>query len=274
MFTVLNNNLMKKKKPLFSKLLLKKLYSNRSEKMKYNYGNQFKSVNKAKITKLNFNKKIIPNKASDIKEHKDAPIKKCLPHFIRFLERKINYRKIYVLEKLQENMRRKKFANFLENFKNKTIINSKRAAVDILHRNAKYSSTRPYYQIKLFKLFRKRFIQELYYSLEEPAKIYHLYYLVNVTYMHKKISKQRFFREFIRKWRFAAFAKKMAKKKLELMYKNLHSSYLQLADEFFGEDSINPSVIKEFEILGNNVGMFTARPPRPEKSLTENTMPM
>ena len=66
----------------------------------------------------------------------------------------------------------------------------------------------------------------------------------------------------------------MAKKKLELMYKNLHSSYLQLADEFFGKDSINPSVIKEFEILGNNVGMFTARPPRPEKSLTENTMPM
>ena len=92
--------------------------------------------------------------------------------------------------------------------------------------------------------------------------------------MHKKILKQRFIREFIRKWRFAAFAKKMAKKKLELMYKKLHSSYLQLADEFFGEDSINPSVIKEFEILGNNVGMFTARPPRPEKSLTENTMPM
>jgi len=237
--------------------------------MKYNYGNQYKSVNKARITKLNFNKKIIPNRASDIEEHKDAPIKKCLPHFIRFLERKINYRKIYVLEKLQENMRRKKFATFLENYKNKTIIKSKRAAIDILHRNAKYSSTRPYYQIKLFKLFRKRFIQELYYSLEEPAKIYHLYYLVNVTYMHKKISKQRFFREFIRKWRFAAFAKKMAKKKLELMYKNLHSSYLQMADEFFGEDSINPSVIKEFEIFGNNVGMFTAETPQVGEELNK-----
>ena len=269
MFTVLNNHLMKKSKPHFSKLLIKKLYNNRSEKMKYNYGNQYKSVNKARITKLNFNKKIIPNRASDIEEHKDAPIKKCLPHFIRFLERKINYRKIYVLEKLQENMRRKKFATFLENYKNKTIIKSKRAAVDILHRNAKYSSTRPYYQIKLFKLFRKRFIQELYYSLEEPAKIYHLYYLVNVTYMHKKISNQRFFREFIRKWRFAAFAKKMAKKKLELMYKNLHSSYLQMADEFFGEDSINPSVIKEFEIFGNNVGMFTAETPQVGEELNK-----
>ena len=80
--------------------------------------------------------------------------------------------------------------------------------------------------------------------------------------MHKKIAKQRFYRELIRKWRFAAFAKKMAKRKLELMYKNLHASYLQMADEFFGEDNGNPSVIKEFEMFGNNVGMFTGENPQ------------
>ena len=54
----------------------------------------------------------------------------------------------------------------------------------------------------------------------------------------------------------------MARKKLELMYKNLHASYLQMADEFFGEDSVNPSVIKEFEMFGNNVGMFTGENPQ------------
>jgi len=99
-------------------------------------------------------------------------------------------------------------------------------------------------------------------SLEEPAKLYNLYYVIKVTSMHKKISEQRFYRELIRKWRFAAFAKKMARKKLELMYKNLHASYLQMADEFFGDDSVNPSVIKEFEMFGNNVGMFTGENPQ------------
>ena len=92
--------------------------------------------------------------------------------------------------------------------------------------------------------------------------------------MHKKIAKQRFYRELIRKWRFAAFAKKMAKKKLELMYKNLHASYLQMADEFFGEDNGNPSVIKEFEMFGNNVGMFTGENPQVGKNLIRDIMQM
>ena len=79
--------------------------------------------------------------------------------------------------------------------------------------------------------------------------------------MYKKITNQRFFREMIRKWRFIAFTKKMARRKLELMYKNLHASYMQMADEIFGDDEINPSVIKQFEMFGNNVGMFTAQEP-------------
>ena len=32
-----------------------------------------------------------------------------------------------------------------------------------------------------------------------------------------------------------------------------------MADEIFGDDEINPSVIKEFEMFGNNVGMFTGQ---------------
>ena len=262
MFNILNKNLVKKAKPYFSKHFIKKLYNNRSEKMKYNYGNQLKSINKAKTTKFNFNKKIISNKANDIVEDKNAPIKKCLPYFVKFLQRKINYKIIDVLERLQDNARHKKFEEIMRNYAVKSILNPKAILVDFIYRDAKYSASRPIYQIKLFKLFRRKFIQELYYSLEEPAKLYQLYYLVNVTSMHKKITIQRFYRELIRKWRFAAFAKKMARKKLELMYKNLHASYLQMADEFFGEDSVNPSVIKEFEMFGNNVGMFTGENPQ------------
>ena len=38
-------------------------------------------------------------------------------------------------------------------------------------------------------------------------------------------------------------------------------SYMQMADEIFGDDEVNPSVIKQFEMFGNNVGMFTAQEP-------------
>ena len=167
-----------------------------------------------------------------------------------------------VMEKIEEHARQRYFGQLIKKYNRKTILLPKKEIVNMMHRDALYSESRPLYQIKLFKLFRRKFIQELAYSLEEPAQIYHLYYLVNVTDMHKKIAKQRFYRELIRKWRFAAFAKKMAKKKLELMYKNLHASYLQMADEFFGEDTGNPSVIKEFEMFGNNVGMFTGENPQ------------
>ena len=51
----------------------------------------------------------------------------------------------------------------------------------------------------------------------------------------------------------------MTRKKLELMYKNLHASYLQMADEIFGDDSLNPSLFKEFERFGSDIGMFTGQ---------------
>ena len=61
----------------------------------------------------------------------------------------------------------------------------------------------------------------------------------------------------------------MARKKLELMYKNLHASYLQMADEIFGDDKINPSVFKEFEKFGSNVGMFTGQEPEVDEELNK-----
>jgi len=269
MFGVLNKNLNEKIKPFYAKELFRKLYANRRKKAQYKYGDQIKSSNKAQTTKLNFKNKIKPNKSKDIIENKTAPMKKCLPHFVRFIQKKLDNKRRDAIDALKEHNRQLKFIELLKNYSNKTILPPKKEVFNIMHRDALYSESRPLNQIKLFKLFRKKYLKELTYSLEEPAKLYHLYYLINVTAMHKKIAQQRFHRELIRKWRFAAFAKKMARKKLELMYKNLHASYLQMADEFFGEDSVNPSVIKEFEMFGNNVGMFTGENPQVGEELNK-----
>ncbi len=55
----------------------------------------------------------------------------------------------------------------------------------------------------------------------------------------------------IKRWRFISFVNVLARKKLELMYKNLHVSYLEMADEVFnGEDIITPYQLQEFSKFG------------------------
>ena len=113
---------------------------------------------------------------------------------------------------------------------------------------------------KKFKiLFKKYFIYLMKQQIKSQFKVYKIIYLLKITFMHKGISKKRFIRELLRKWRFISFVKIMTKKKLELMYKNLHISYLQMANEIFGEENYNSnniSVIKEFERFGNEIGLF------------------
>jgi hypothetical protein len=107
-------------------------------------------------------------------------------------------------------------------------------------------------------------------DLKPIARGYKLFYLIKLSYMFKGIAKNRFLREIIRKWRFISFVKIMAKKKLELMYKDLHVSYLQLANEFFDEESnINGlTIIKEFEEFNNGIGAWNGENPKriPEAS--------
>ena len=248
-------------KPKYGKEFLQKLLLNMTKRSQYNYENRIESSNKAKTTKLFFKKKLLKNNNNKIIEDKQAPLKKCLPGFVNYLERKIKERNQISLNEIKRSYSSNKFCYLLKKFSNKQILSPKKDIVDALKREKKYSQTRPLYQIKLFKLLRKKYIKEITTNLEEPSRLYKLFYLVNVTQMHKKITNQRFFREMIRKWRFITFTKKMARRKLELMYKNLHASYMQMADEIFGDDEVNPSVIKQFEMFGNNVGMFTAQEP-------------
>ena len=248
-------------KPKYGKEFLQKLLLNMTKKSQYNYENRLDSTNKPKTTKLLFKKKVLKNDNNKIIEDKQAPIKKCLPGFVNYLDKKIKERNQNSLNEIKRFYASNKFCYLLKKFSNKQILSPKKDIVDELKREKKYSQTRPLYQIKLFKLLRKKYIREITTKLEEPSRLYKLFYLVNVTQMHKKITNQRFFREMIRKWRFITFTKKMARRKLELMYKNLHASYMQMADEIFGDDEVNPSVIKQFEMFGNNVGMFTAQEP-------------
>ena len=89
-----------------------------------------------------------------------------------------------------------------------------------------------------------------------------VFYLINLTRFNLEMAKSRWLRQIIRKWRFVAFVRKMARHKMEVMYKNLHVSYLEMVNSMFSDEEIlNPSVGKEFERFGNNIGMFVNEDP-------------
>ncbi len=260
------DNYNNKMKNVFAREFLYKLLILKTNNSVFNYNTNLSNEIKPKTTKLSFKNKSLKNKT--ILSDKNAPMRKVLPSLVNFLDLLIKKRKRDAYDNVITELVNNKFCQLLKSFNDKIIRPDKEEFINQLKRDAKYSASRPIYQMKIFTLLRKKFIRTLTTTLVEPSRLYRLFYLINMTKMHKNIAKQRFYRELIRKWRFISFTKKMARKKLELMYKNLHSSYLQMADEIFGdENSINPSVFKEFERFGTNVGMFRGQEPEIDEEL-------
>ena len=87
-------------------------------------------------------------------------------------------------------------------------------------------------------------------------------YVTRLLIMQRDIAKAKFLRQLIRRWRYVAFSKKLAMNKMKTIYKNLHMTYLEMANCLFGDENKNdPSVIKEFERFGTSVGMWENEKP-------------
>ena len=115
---------------------------------------------------------------------------------------------------------------------------------------------RIFYIHKLQKTLRSITIKKLFLQKSDLLRAKKLINLIKLTRINSQISTDRYIRQIIRRWRFISFVKIMSKKKLELMYKNLHVGYLEIINSLFNNESQFPSVIKEFENFGSNVGMY------------------
>ena len=98
-------------------------------------------------------------------------------------------------------------------------------------------------------------------DVEELYRVLRVIKLFKITEINKELAEERWLRTLIRKWRFLAFSKSMSKKKLAYLYKHFHVNYLEMANNVFGEQDSNPSVIKEFERFGSNVGIWENEKP-------------
>jgi hypothetical protein len=124
-----------------------------------------------------------------------------------------------------------------------------------LRANYDYLQSIPIQKEKLRNLLKRYFNRHLLDKFKEASKISQLSYLLKLSMMNKDIAKRHFIREIIRKWKFVSIMKKVAKMKMEAMYKTMHLNYLTMANEVFGDEE--HGLIKEFEAFGNSIGMFT-----------------
>ena len=255
-------NLMKGYRKFYGNQLFDRLKALLSKGQDFEY-NGTKSVEKeCPRTKLSFKAHVVNPKQQMMNDDNKDTNRILVPYMVNYLDNKLRSRKKFALDKMIDNDRAGRFCKLYKTYSNKRMIQPKKDLYDSLKKRSDYMDTYGAHILKLFLLLRKYYIHKTCEALTIPSQTYKLLYLIKLSIMHKNVAKQRFMREIIRKWRFSAFVKKMARRKLELMYKNLHLSYLQMANEVFGdEDSVNHSIIKEFERFGNGIGMFSNADP-------------
>ena len=260
LFNRIETKYMKKTK-IVKKIFIEKIINNYYSKTKeYTYSSHIQNENKPYTKRILFKtkKKTQPKTTRD----KSQIYLSLTSILVKLIKELIQKRKKESLDKIKERYNGMKLIQAL----NKFIYNKRKQTLQELIERLRvlidiYENDGPR-QAKLFKLFRKVVIKKLFIYKEEVYRINKLFYLINLTVFNKEIAKARWIRQMIRKWRFITFMRKMAKKKMELMYKNLHVSYLEMANTIFSDtEKINPSVVKEFERFGYGVGMFVNEDP-------------
>jgi hypothetical protein len=154
---------------------------------------------------------------------------------VKYINRIFKLRKFDVFEQIKYNTDGNKFCKLLKLFSKKTQILDKEDLID----NLKYSVYMKYKKSnksnKLYYLVRKAIIRKILNISKTTGSIGRLLHLVNITLTHRNIKDDRWLLKLIKKWRFITFVKKMALKKMELIYKDLHVTYLEMADNVLNE---------------------------------------
>ena len=235
------------------------LFSNKNKD--YLYSNQVEQENKPLIKKLLFKTKKHDLKKNYIPEKSNAQLP-LIPPLVKLLSKLINKRKQDAFDNINSNSKALNFCELLSKYVKGKINPEKEEFINNIGiLKDKYENDGPQ-KARLFKLLRKYVIKKIFISKKPIYKMRLIFYLINLTQFNIELAKSRFIRQILRKWRFISFVRKMTREKMELMYKNLHVSYLEMVNSIFSdEESKNPGVAKEFERFGNGIGMFVNEDP-------------
>ena len=211
----------------------------RKKRKKYRRINRYQgNPNIKKGMKLHINIKPTIKKRDEI-NNKIIVYKELTPSFIKYLNNIFKRRKINIFDSIKYNKYclGDKFSKLLKIFAKKSIIPDKEDLVDSLKYYVYMKITKMSASDKLYYLIRRAIIRKLLKMSKIIGNLNRTINLIKITLTHKNITKDRYLLNLIKKWRFVVFVKKMATKKMELMYKDLHVTYLEMADSVLNEGS-------------------------------------
>ena len=260
------DNLQNKREQLaepIKKDLFQKLFKNLIKKYEQNYidKKELEATPKNIRTsfKLKLKKKFLPKKDKDKTKLVYIYI---LPSLVNYLSDKILSQKRDAFNTLKRDINNAKFCELYKNWAEKKELEPKRELIDKLKKIYDYSETEGPLKSKLYKLLRRYIIHRMMKFNPKIKKVLGMIYVTRLLIMQREISSEKYFREIIRRWRYITFSKKLALNKMKTIYKNLHMTYLEMANCLFGDGGqTEPSVIKEFERFGTSVGMWENEKP-------------
>ena len=245
--------------PIFTRNFLGKLSDKLNHNSKFNYAETAKFESKAKPKNLLFNSNTKSLKKKKIEDNKPPTDKLVylLPFFVDYLENLIKNRKKWANDKIKEVYKGDKLSKTLKKVAEKLLNDDKKKFFEKTLDLSIYNKDTPILKEKLAKFLKKltvlKIIKE---GLQPASKFLKLVYLCRLTLMHNDITEKRFNREIVKRWKFIVHMQKLAKRKLESIYKNFHIQYLATANDMFGDEDNNAGVISEFSTLSEKMGMF------------------
>ena len=189
---------------------------------------------------------ILKNKNND--KEKQVRLKLLLlrheNNHIKILSKFLNKWK-YNTQNLINNEMNNNFCNLLIIWYDKDIINSKKDLINNLCRHYIYIQGQKFSKLKIRKLFINSIFQKIRKAFIPLIIKLNIRKLIISTKVVENNNQKNYLISIIRKWRFITFVSNLVKKKLQLMYNNLHVSYLEIADEIFNTpQAITPKELK------------------------------
>ena len=252
-------NIQKRKAIPLKKEFLDSLLDNLMKTAERTYNDNKEGETVPKNIKTSFRLKK-PNKLKDDNKKKLIYVS-ILPALFNYLKRILLKQKEDAFNQIKKQSDADKFCELYKKWAEKQQLPPKKELVDKLKRIYYREKSEGPLLLKLFKILRHESIRRILKKSMKTRKVMGMMYVTRLLVMQRELAKETFLRQLIRRWRYIAFSKKLAMNKMKTIYKNLHMTYLEMANCLFGENNDDPSVIKEFERFGTSVGMWENEKP-------------
>ena len=141
--------------------------------------------------------------------------------------------------------------NFYNEYKNvikKEIISNKKDLIQYLKNNIN-NENKIIISNNIYSFLRKLIFKKIIKIIKQQGQLIKLSNLLNITLIHKDISKSRYLLKIIKKWRFLTFIKIIHNKKMSIIYNDLHSGYIDLVNNIVEENPLTKSQIDKMSRL-------------------------